>query len=184
VDAARTELAEFRRLIQQFVRGFGFLSDDTTPCGQPIPVACAHALLLIGAQKSGALPQTALFAHFPVDKSNVSRLVARLVEMGLAKCRPDAVDRRGKMIALTAQGVRMAKKLDAASKERFGQLMQGIPMPRRAPVVAALAELVQSLSRLEAGQGAGQRRSDGAPHASPARRQSSMLRQRGQRKGG
>ena len=153
IDAARAELDEFRRLIQEFVRRFGFLSDDTTPCGQPIPVACAHALLLIGAQKDETLPQAALLHHFSIDKSNVSRLVARLVEMGLAKCRPDVADRRGKRIVLTPKGARMAQKLNVASRERFGRLMQGIPAPKRAPVVSALAELVQSLATLEPGLG-------------------------------
>jgi DNA-binding MarR family transcriptional regulator len=154
-DVDRPELDEFRRLTQEFVRRFGFLSDDTTPCGQPIPVACAHALQLIGAQEGGALPQTALLAHFSIDKSNVSRLVSRLVEMGLVKCRADAADRRGKLIVLTPKGARMAEKLEAGSKKRFGRLLQGIATPKRALVVAALAELVKALSWLESDLGPG-----------------------------
>jgi DNA-binding MarR family transcriptional regulator len=152
--AAQEELEEleaFRSLIQEFVRRFGFLSDDATPCGQPIPVACAHALLLIGAQRDGALSQTALLAHLAVDKSNVSRLVTRLVEMGLVKCRPDPADRRGKRIELTSKGARMSRTLDRASRQRFRGLIEGIPKARRAAVVTALGEIVQSLSRLEQG---------------------------------
>jgi DNA-binding MarR family transcriptional regulator len=167
-DGARAQMDEFRRLIQEFVRGFGFLSDDTTPCGQPIPVACAHALLLIGAQKDGVLPQTALRTHLSIDKSNVSRLVARLVEMGLVKCRSNATDRRGKRIALTPKGVRMFRKLEGASKERFGRLIHGIPAPKRALVVAALAELVQSLSRLESGSSRRASQRAGSPTESAA----------------
>jgi len=143
------QIDDFRWLIQDFVRRFGFLSDGATPCGQPIPVACAHALQLIDAQRDHALPQTALLAHFAVDKSNVSRLVARLVDMGLANCRPDDVDRRSKWIELTPKGARMAEKLKAGSRDRFGRLLQGIPASKRGPIVAALGELVRALSRMD-----------------------------------
>ena len=137
-----------------------------------MPVACAHALLLLGAQSGGALPQTALLAHFSIDKSNVSRLVARLVEMGLVKCRADASDRRGKSIALTPKGARMGRKLELASKDRFARLMGGIPAAKRAPVVAALAELVEALSRLETGA----TRDHQAARSRPARRSPPMSR--------
>jgi DNA-binding MarR family transcriptional regulator len=150
-EQSSAQVDEFRWLIQDFVRRFGFLSEDATPCGQPIPVACAHALQLLDAERGRALPQAALLAHFAVDKSNVSRLVARLVEMGFVRCRPDDSDRRGKWIELTPKGARMAEKLKIGSRERFGRLLRDIPASKRGPVVAALGELVRALSRLDPG---------------------------------
>ena len=38
---------EFRALMQEFVRQFGLLSADRTPCGKPLASSDAHALMVL-----------------------------------------------------------------------------------------------------------------------------------------
>lgn len=134
---------ELRRVTQRFFRRFGALAAETTPCGMPLSVAHAHALMVLLAQ--GELTQQALGAELGIDKSNVARLCAKMVRAGQVKQRPSERDGRSRLVVLTARGVRLARDVDAASRARFGALLGGIPAARRAGVLVALQHLVDAL---------------------------------------
>lgn len=59
------------------IRAFGLHRPDTTPCGQPVTIAEAHALLEL--QRDEPLSQQELGQRLHLEKSTVSRLV-RLLE--------------------------------------------------------------------------------------------------------
>jgi hypothetical protein len=54
-----TEAERFRGLVQQFVRSFGLLVATQTPCGHPISVSHAHALMVLLERRDAlcAIPQ-------------------------------------------------------------------------------------------------------------------------------
>lgn len=139
---------ELRRVTQRFVRGFGALAADCTPCGQPLSVTHAHALMVLLAQ--GELTQQALGAELGIDKSNVARLCAKMVRAKHVKQRPSAHDGRSRLVSLTPTGTRLAHEVDRASRARFDALLRGIPKPRRADVITALQHLVDALDAPEA----------------------------------
>ena len=132
-----------RRVTQRFVRRFGTLASDCTPCGKPLSLAYAHGLMVLSAQ--GELTQQALGAELCIDKSNVARLCAKMVRAHHATQRPSEHDGRSRIVALTARGARLAQEVDAASRHRFASLLEGIPVRRRADVIAALQHLVDAL---------------------------------------
>jgi DNA-binding MarR family transcriptional regulator len=134
---------ELRRLTQRFFRRFGALAADSTPCGKPLPVAHAHALMVLLAQ--GELTQQALGAELGIDKSNVARLCAKMVRSRHVKQRPSERDGRSRLVSLTSRGARLAQDVDDASRARFGALLAGIPEPRHRDVVIALQHLVDAL---------------------------------------
>jgi DNA-binding MarR family transcriptional regulator len=134
---------DLRRVTQRFFRRFGALAADATPCGKPLSIAHAHALMvLLGA---GELAQQELGAELCIDKSNVARLCAKMVEAGHARQRRCERDGRSRRVALPGRGERLAREVDAASRARFGALLDGIPAPRRDEVIAALRHLVAAL---------------------------------------
>lgn len=134
---------DLRRVTQRFFRRFGALAADSTPCGKPLSMAHAHALMVLLAQ--GELTQQALGAELGIDKSNVARLCAKMVRARHVKQRPSERDGRSRLVSLTAPGVRLAQEVDSASRARFGALLGGIPEQRRADVVVALWHLVGAL---------------------------------------
>jgi DNA-binding MarR family transcriptional regulator len=140
-----SEAAELRRLVQRFVRGFGLLQPDSTPCGHPLPTSHAHALLVL--HETPELTQNELAAVLGLDKSNVSRLVARLLRSGHLLAVPGAEDRRERRLSLTAKGEKLAGAIDATSRARFERLLGGIP--RRAALFDVLGDLVAALDQLE-----------------------------------
>lgn len=139
--ADRTD--ELRRLTQRFFRRFGALAADVTPCGKPMPMAHAHALLVLLAR--GELSQQELGEELGIDKSNVARLCAKMVAARQASQRTSESDGRSRRIALTARGERLAREVDAASRERFHALLEALPEDRRDPVIESLRHLVAAL---------------------------------------
>ena len=139
---------QLRSAIQTAIRRLGALSEDKTPCGKDLAVSDAHALQLL--RERGALPQGALQSLLGLNKSSVSRLRARLEETGRIEANLGRSGGRPiSVLALTAKGHKLAGELDEASGERFAQLLQRIPVGRRAPVLAALDDLNDALAELE-----------------------------------
>jgi DNA-binding MarR family transcriptional regulator len=139
---------DFRALLQEFIRRFGLLAADRTPCGKPLASSDAHALmLLLDAGEHGILSST-LAARLGVDKSTTSRTCARLTENGHVTAAPSSDDGRAKPLRLTKKGARVARDVQEASRDRFARLLEHVPPRRRADVVEALRDLVSALQKI------------------------------------
>lgn len=139
---------DFRALLQEFIRQFGLLAADRTPCGKPLASSDAHALmLLLHAGEEGML-SSSLAARLGVDKSTTSRTAARLNESGHITAGTSSDDGRARPIRLTKKGVRVAQEVETASRDRFAQLLKHVPPRRRADIVEALRDLVAALQKM------------------------------------
>lgn len=132
--------------MQRLFRRFGALAADTTPCGKPLSMAHAHALMVLLAK--GEVSQQELGVELCIDKSNVARLCARMVDAGHALQAQSETDGRSRRVSLTARGKRLAREIDAASVARFGALLRGLPDARHVQVLEALDHLVAALDSL------------------------------------
>lgn len=128
--------------MQQLIRSFGALSSDRTPCGQPLSVAHAHALMLLSR---GEQSQQSLAAALRVDKSTIARLCARMVELGHAQQRTHARDERSRIVALTERGRALARSVDASSLRRFEAVCAELPREQRESVLSALSLLCAAI---------------------------------------
>ena len=144
--AKDSHVDDLRRLMQRLFRRFGALAVDTTPCGQPLSMAHGHALLVLLAQ--GELSQLELGRELCIDKSNVARLCARMVEAGHLVQKQSRQDGRSRRVSLTARGKRMALEVDESSGARFGALLAGLGPTQRPRVLEALRHLVTALDAL------------------------------------
>ena len=139
---------DFRALLQEFIRRFGLLAADHTPCGKPLASSDAHALmLLLEAGDHGMLSST-LATKLGIDKSTSSRTAARLTESGHIMAGPSSNDGRARPIRLTKKGARVAGEVEAASRGRFAQLLNHVPPRRRADVIEALRDLIAALEKM------------------------------------
>jgi len=134
---------ELRQVMQRFFRRFGALAADATPCGKPLSMAHAHALMVLLAK--GELSQQKLGAELCIDKSNVARLCAKMVDVGHVKQRASDEDGRSRRVSLTSRGSRLAREVDDASRARFSALLTGLPEGRRGHAIEALQQLVAVL---------------------------------------
>ncbi len=125
------------------VRGFGLLDSGRTPCGQPISVSHAHALIELLHRPDSM--QGDLGHALGLSKSAVSRMAAGLEKRGWIERRPDDEDGRVRRLRLTPRGRRLAKRVDSTSIDRFAAMLEGIPVDLRAQAVSMLEVLHQAL---------------------------------------
>jgi len=139
----RDQVEELRRATQQFFRRFGALAAEGTPCGKPLAMGHAHALMVLRAR--GEMTQQALGAELCIDKSNVARLCAKMIAAHHLSQRECERDGRSRLVSLTPRGARLADEVDDASRARFRALLDDIPRPHRAEVVSGMKHLVAAL---------------------------------------
>jgi DNA-binding MarR family transcriptional regulator len=140
---AADQVDALRSLVQRLFRTFGTLGTDTTPCGKPLSIAHAHALMVLLGK--GQLTQQDLGAELRIDKSNVARLCAKMAEEGHAVQAAGDLDRRSRVVTLTTAGKRLAREVNSASRRRFGSILSGLAAAHREQVVEALRLLVDAI---------------------------------------
>ena len=132
-----------REAFHSLIRRFGLLDTTRTPCGQPISVTHAHALMEIlhGVEmKQGDLART-----LGLSKSAVSRMAAELERRGWIERHTDTDDGRVRRLKLTTKGKRLAQRVDDASIARFSAMLAGIPPTTRSQAVAMLDVLQRAI---------------------------------------
>ncbi len=135
VDAAQEAL-------MRFVRNFGLHQPDRTPCGQPLPVSEAHAMVEI--TREGRIRQVELARRLRLEKSTVSRLVTNLVSRGWVHRETADGDGRGVLLVLTDVGATAAARQADARRDRLTALLDRIPDDQSAAVVRALQTLAEA----------------------------------------
>lgn len=135
VDAAQEAL-------MRFVRDFGLHQPDRTPCGQPLPVSEAHAMVEIA--RDGRMRQVELARRLRLEKSTVSRLVTNLVGRGWVRRDTADDDGRGVLLVLTDAGRQAAARQAEARRDRLTTLLERIPDDQRGAVVRALQTLAEA----------------------------------------
>jgi len=128
-----------------FVRAFGLIGADRTPCGVALPLSHAHALIELSR---GPVTQRELTRTLRLERSTVSRLIDKLGAQSWIDASPAPRDARSVLLSLSPTGQRVADELDQARTERFAKLLDAIPQDRRADVLAALDLLVAATNSL------------------------------------
>jgi DNA-binding MarR family transcriptional regulator len=129
--------------VVSFVRAFGLHRPDETPCGKPVPVSEAHALMELA--RDDALTQTELGMRLRLEKSTVSRLVGQLLARGWLERERHPGDGRAVLLHLTPGGLQAAVEIEKARRVRFASLLERIPEDDRDQVVRALGILTEAL---------------------------------------
>ena len=133
-----------RKLIRTFVRRFGLLDQSHTPCGMPMTVSDAHALMEL-LHSSGIEPLE-LSRRLGLSKSAVSRLLLRLKRRGHIRQERSKEDGRAYSLYLTDKGIRTAKTIDQESLRLFGKILSGIPEREAKKLLDSLPILIRAIS--------------------------------------
>ncbi|MBT6177611.1 MAG: MarR family transcriptional regulator [Deltaproteobacteria bacterium] len=150
---AESQTEELRRTVQLFVRHLGLLDVRRTPCGHPLSVAQAHALMFLRAQPPEEAPpsQQVLADHLQLNKSTVTRLLRQLKSRHLVQLETCPADKRAKRIHLTEQGRQTAANVNRTSQELFGAVLSNLPEASREGVIQAVQELTLAIQQRHEG---------------------------------
>ncbi len=125
------------------IRSLGLHKPDTTPCGQPLSVGEAQALLEIGREPG--LTQNGLAQRLDLDKSTVSRLVGMLERRAWIERVRDRNDSRSYHLRLTAAGTKANTNLARSRRAKFERIFEAIPRAQRSTVAASLSALMEAI---------------------------------------
>jgi DNA-binding MarR family transcriptional regulator len=128
--------------VSRFVRTFGLLDRERTPCGLDLHISEAH--LISDLASDGPLGQKQLCERLHLAKSTVSRLVGQLIERGWLQREPLAADGRAVLVSLTDDGRVVAERLRRARARRFSDLLAAVPDERRSAVIDAVRILADA----------------------------------------
>jgi DNA-binding MarR family transcriptional regulator len=141
-SAQSTDALLLQQRITAFVRAFGLHQPDRTPCGEPVPVSAAHALMEL--HRDGPMTQLELADRLRLEKSSVSRLVGLLYARGWVRRDKRAGDARLVWLEVTDAGRQTASDLATARAARFHRLLDAIPPEQRPAVIDALSLLIDA----------------------------------------
>jgi DNA-binding MarR family transcriptional regulator len=125
------------------VRAFGLHRPEETPCGKPIAVAEAHALMDLA--QHAPLAQHDLATRLRLEKSTVSRLVSNMEQRGWVARSRSQEDGRVLLLRLTDAGRKQAGELAQARQAKFACVLAAIPAEQRPLVVEMLGVLVEAM---------------------------------------
>jgi len=145
------EVDQLAAAVMSFVRNFGLLQPDRTPCGKPLSVSQAHALAEIEARPG--ITQRELTDSLGLARATMSELVAQLIDRGWVTQATSPVDRRQRCLSITDAGRRVVADIAEARRHLISEII--------APLGADQRTLVINATQLLA-EGARQRR-DGHP---------------------
>ncbi len=141
-EAVDTRALGFQEHMIALIRAFGLHRPDETPCGRPVSVAEAHAMMELS--KHEGLSQQALCDRLQLVKSSVSRVVSLLERRGWVERRKHPHDGRAVCLYLTKHGKAAAQELARARQMKFAQLLERVPVEERETVLRALTTLVEA----------------------------------------
>ena len=142
-EPSAPDTAALQAHMVELTRAFGWHRPGSTPCGKPVPIAEAHALLELS--KSPGLSQRHLAAALNLRKSTVSRLVSSLEKRRwIVRARSES-DRRVFEVSLTDEGRLAAEELAAARQAKMAGIVDRIPEADRSAVLDALQTLIEAI---------------------------------------
>jgi DNA-binding MarR family transcriptional regulator len=141
--ADRTAEVDLQERMIALIRAFGLHKPDETPCGRPVSVAEAHALMELS--RAETLVQKELASRLRLEKSTVSRLVGMLEGRGWVERSRSPRDRRAVELRLTDAGKRTAENIAGARRAKFDRVLQAIPEEERESVLESMRILEEAM---------------------------------------
>ena len=138
-----TDDARMAAALMGFVRNFGLLQPDRTPCGKPLPVTQAHALANI-AERPG-ITQRDLGDTLGLARATTSELVTQLADRDWITQHHADTDRRQRSLELTAAGQRITDDIAAARHALMRSLLEHAPADKRTGLVDAIELLAAAV---------------------------------------
>jgi DNA-binding MarR family transcriptional regulator len=136
-----------RDAVRHLVVAHGVLEETRRPCGTTLPIARAYALLEL-AERGVPMTVSELAERLAIDRTNVSRLCARMEKAGELLREPHPHDGRARALTLTAHGKRLARGVDASSARHFAGLVERLGGEAER-VIEALRLLETTMASLE-----------------------------------
>lgn len=117
-------LLDLRSNVQKFIRLFGLLEQNVTPCGFPLSVSQVYALQEL---ENTIMSVTELAQSLNLERSSVSRLVDVLVKENFIQRDINEANRREMELSLTEKGSRTIQQVREQSIKFYQSVLDDLP---------------------------------------------------------
>ena len=131
-------------------RMFRAVNDEMAGCG----LSVARTKVLRRLCEQGPTRQSVLAADFAQSPHSITNIVDGLERLGLAERRPDPVDRRAKLVAMTDAGRTALDAANATWERLLTQIFGSLSQPDRETLLRLLGSLDQAAQQLMAASAA------------------------------
>lgn len=135
------DILTVRDASRRMVRELGFM--QPTLAETDLPPSAVHAIIEIGNQ--GSMTANQLGQVLLLEKSTISRMLARLIERGLIEEEPSATDGRAKILSLTPEGRAALGDINRFANLRVGKALHSLSNSARQRVVGGLTDYADAL---------------------------------------
>jgi MarR family transcriptional regulator for hemolysin len=125
-------------------RMFRVFNDGMTGCG----LSMARTKVLLRLREQGPTRQSALAADFGLSPHTISDLVDGLERLGMAERRPDATDRRAKLVAITEAGQAALDVANATRERLVKQIFGALGEADRTTLLRLLDSMDEAVGQL------------------------------------
>ena len=139
----KTQGKALRDAVRQLMLAHGILQTNTRPCGTPLTIPHAQALLALHEHDTLSVGQLA--EHLSIDRTNVSRLTKKMADLGEVERQVDPNDRRAMTLQLTAKGRDVAQHVDQASQQHFNAVLEHIESAQHDAIIETLNTLTTAI---------------------------------------
>jgi DNA-binding MarR family transcriptional regulator/GNAT superfamily N-acetyltransferase len=139
------DILSVRNASRRMVRELGFM--QPTLAETDLPPSAVHAIIEIGNQ--GAMTANHLAQVLLLEKSTISRMLARLVERGLIEERSSEADGRAKILSLTPDGHALLGDINRFANLKVGKALHSLNGAARQRVVGGLADYADALRAVQ-----------------------------------
>ena len=136
-----SDILAVRDASRRMVRELGFM--QPTLAETDLAPSAVHAIIEIG--NHGAMTANQLGQLLMLEKSTVSRMLARLGARGLIEERPSETDGRAKILSLTPEGRALLGDINRFANLRVGKALHFLNGPARQRVVGGLSTYADAL---------------------------------------
>jgi DNA-binding MarR family transcriptional regulator len=133
---------ELRKAVQQFIRVFGLLEPNVTPCGFRLSPSQVFALEEL---EHASLSVTELAEKLRLERSSVSRLVDALVRGGFIERRTNEQNRREVRISLTAKGTKTLEQVRGQSAAFYRSVLGSLSEREQEQIAAGFRTFTAAL---------------------------------------
>lgn len=134
-------IQNIRAASRLMVRELGFMNQNLA--ATDYPPSAVHAMLEI--ETHGSLTAAQLVQILGLEKSSVSRMLAKLVEAGELKESPSAEDARTKRLSLTGKGMGTVHNINTYADERVGAALGKLDPFTQEAVLQGLSSYASAL---------------------------------------
>jgi DNA-binding MarR family transcriptional regulator len=131
-------------------RMFRAVNDEMAGCG----LSMARTKVLRRLCEQGPTRQSVLAADFALSPHSITDIVDGLERLGLAERRPDPVDRRAKLVAITDAGRTALDAANATWERLLTQIFGSLSQADRETLLRLLGSLDEAAEQLIAAPGA------------------------------